>query len=313
MEGGLGGPPLEPGLGLSLARESQEKRVFSDQMDPGLGLSIARQAELVFSDTAISRDAFLLKHIRRNREGFVSLKLLISAYKPIKRLTLDWRQVAAAVKQHSSLLEVNPEGTKVRRIAELPAPAEEAPCCNSRTVVATTFPVSSPSIRDVVNVFSVCGDIIQVRVLRPGNPTSGGVRKYLAAHPHLQQKVCAFVEFERVESAERAVRELPVNPGGLQVWEYVEPGDRPERKKNNRRGKSSTAAPPPPHPTHPGVIGDRGRLLRSKEEEVDDEDDAWSIDEGIHVEDFPGEELGRLVDNSEWTDLVNKTVDFVFD
>ena len=145
------------------------------------------------------------------------MKLLISAYKPIKRLTLDWRQVAFAVEQHSSLLEVNPEGTKVRRIAELPPPTEEAPCCNSRTVVATTFPVSSPSIRDVVNVFSVCGDIIQVRVLRPGNPTSGGVRKYLAAHPHLQQKVCAFVEFERVESAERAVRELPVSSGGLQV------------------------------------------------------------------------------------------------
>ena len=70
--------------------------------------------------------------------------------------------------------------------------------------------------------------------------------------------------------------------------------------------------------THPGVIGDRGRLLRSKGEEVDDEDDAWSIDEGIHVEDFPGEDLGRPVtdnpvDNSEWTDLVNKTVDFLFD
>ena len=67
MEGGLGGPPLEPVLGLSLARESQ----FSDKMDPGIGLSIARQAELVFSDAAISRDAFLLKHIRRNRCGHI--------------------------------------------------------------------------------------------------------------------------------------------------------------------------------------------------------------------------------------------------
>ena len=105
-----------------------------------------------------------------------------------------------------------------------------------------------------------------------------------------------------------------------QVWEYVEPGDGGrERKKSNRRGRNTgsiTAAPP----AHPGVIGDRARLLRSKEEEVEDEDDAWSIDEGIHVEDFPGEELSvRLVtgessvDNSEWTDLVNKTVDFVFD
>ena len=70
--------------------------------------------------------------------------------------------------------------------------------------------------------------------------------------------------------------------------------------------------------THPGVIDDRGRLLRSKGEEVNVEDDAWSIDEGIHVEDFPGEDLGRPVtdnpvDNSEWTDLVNKTVDFLFD
>ena len=72
---------------------------------------------------------------------------------------------------------------------------------------------------------------------------------------------------------------------------------------------------PPPQP-HLDVIRDRGGLVRSSKEEVDDEDDAWSIDEGIHVEDFPGEELGRpnnLVDNSEWTDLVNKTVDFVFD
>ena len=248
------------------------------------------------------------------------MKLLISAYKPIKRLTLDWRQVASAVRHHSSLLEVNPEGTKVRRLAELPPPTEEAPCCNSRTVVATTFPVSSPSIRDVVNVFSVCGDIIQVRVLRPGNPTSGGVRKYLAAHPHLQQKVCAFVEFEKAESAQRAVRELPASPGGLQVnhisylqmlfiqvWEFVEPSEAREKKKA-RRGKNTLTAAT----THPGVIGDRGRLLRSKGEEVDDEDDAWSIDEGIHVEDFPGEDLGRPVtdnpvDNSEWTDLVNKT------
>ena len=100
-----------------------------------------------------------------------------------------------------------------------------------------------------------------------------------------------------------------------QVWEYVEPGESRERKKA-RRGKTiSTTAP---SPAHPGVIGDRGRVVRSKEEEVDDEDDAWSIDEGIHVEDFPCEELGRpvtdnSVDNSEWTDLVNKTVDFVFD
>ena len=101
-----------------------------------------------------------------------------------------------------------------------------------------------------------------------------------------------------------------------QVWEYLEPGEGREKKKGRRYGKSSsTSVAPAPQPDL-GVIGDRVRLVRSSKEEVDDEDDAWSIDEGIHVEDFPGEELGRpnnLVDNSEWTDLVNKTLDFVFD
>lgn len=101
--------------------------------------------------------------ISHGREGYVSLKLLISAYKPVKRLTCDWRQVAEAVRRHSDLLTVNLEGTKVRRVAALPEVLEPAPCSNSRTVVATCFPQPSPSIRDVVNIFSVCGEIIQVR------------------------------------------------------------------------------------------------------------------------------------------------------
>jgi len=99
----------------------------------------------------------------------------------------------------------------------------------------------------------------------------------------------------------------------------LEPGEGREKKKGRRNGKSnsSSVAPPPAQPDL-GVIGDRVRLVRNSKEEVDDEDDAWSIDEGIHVEDFPCEEMGmsrpnNLVDNSEWTDLVNKTVDFVFD
>ena len=56
-------------------------------------MQIARQTELCFSDANITKDTFLLKHVKRNKEGFVSLKLLISAYKPLKRLTQDWRQV----------------------------------------------------------------------------------------------------------------------------------------------------------------------------------------------------------------------------
>ena len=62
-----GGPSLDSGPGLNLARIQEKVVSLDNRMDSSLGLSIARQAELVFSDTAIARDDFLLKHIRRNR------------------------------------------------------------------------------------------------------------------------------------------------------------------------------------------------------------------------------------------------------
>jgi len=185
-----------------------------------LSMEIARQTELCFSDANITKDTFLLKHVKRNKEGFVSLKLLISAYKPLKRLTQDWRQVAYAVKRCSSLLEVNTEETKVRRLTKVPAYDPASP---SRTVVATNFPMRSPTIRDVVSLFSACGEIVQVRILRPGNPTSGCVKRYLSHHPEMEGRVCAFVEFESCEVA-RSARERLEEEGGLEVREYTETG-----------------------------------------------------------------------------------------
>ena len=48
--------------------------------------------EFYFSDANITKDKFLLKHVKRNKEGFVSLNL-ISSFKRVKHLTKDWRQV----------------------------------------------------------------------------------------------------------------------------------------------------------------------------------------------------------------------------
>ena len=47
---------------------------------------IVDQVEFYFSDENILKDAFLLKHVRRNKQGFVSLKL-ITSFKRIKSLT----------------------------------------------------------------------------------------------------------------------------------------------------------------------------------------------------------------------------------
>jgi len=54
--------------------------------------NIAEQVEFYFSDANITKDKFLLKHVKRNKEGFVSLKL-VASFKRVKHLTKDWRQV----------------------------------------------------------------------------------------------------------------------------------------------------------------------------------------------------------------------------
>merc|ERR1712088_900234 len=166
--------------------------------------SIVQQVEFYFSDANITKDKFLLKHVKRNKEGFVSLKL-ISSFKRVKNLTKDWRQVAEAIERKSNRLEVNDLKTKVRRLDALPEYDETTP---SRTVVALNLPLERPTIEAVGGIFSACGDIVLVRILRPGNPIPADIKPFANKHPEMTAKVCALVEFERTEFALKAVREL---------------------------------------------------------------------------------------------------------
>ena len=108
---------------------------------------IVQQVEFYFSDANITKDKFLLKHVKRNKEGFVSLKL-ISSFKRVKHLTKDWRQVAVAIEKKSKKLEVNDLKTKVRRLDALPEYDETTP---SRTVVALNLPIGKKSFKNSLN------------------------------------------------------------------------------------------------------------------------------------------------------------------
>jgi len=181
----------------------KEETPFSEP-DDDLCEKITQQVEFYFSDANITKDKFLLKHVKRNKEGFVSLKL-ISSFKRVKHLTKDWRQVAFAIKKCSDKLEVNDLETKVRRLEELPPYDETTP---SRTVVVLNLPMDRPTIEGVAEIFAACGDIVLVRILRPGNPIPADIKPYVAKHPEMTTKVCALVEYERTEYAQKAIREL---------------------------------------------------------------------------------------------------------
>ena len=82
--------------------------------DEDLCGKITNLVEFYFSDENITKDEFLLKLVKNNEEGFVKIEI-ISNFKAVKQLTKDWRQVAFALRKCSKKLEINNQGTKVRR------------------------------------------------------------------------------------------------------------------------------------------------------------------------------------------------------
>ena len=174
----------------------------------------------------------------------MSLKL-ISSFKRVKNLTKDWRQVAEAIERKSNRLEVNDLKTKVRRLDALPEYDETTP---SRTVVALNLPLERPTIEAVGGIFSACGDIVLVRILRPGNPIPADIKPFANKHPEMTAKVCALVEFERTEFALKAVRELndmaPKEEPKSESSEEGENKDEDKAPKANMVVMELTAPPP---------------------------------------------------------------------
>ncbi|XP_046426332.1 la-related protein 6 [Neodiprion fabricii] len=201
---------------------------FSPPSDD-LADKICAQVEFYFSDENIVKDAFLLKHVKRNKEGFVSLKL-ISSFKRVKHLSRDWRVVGAALAR-SKKLEVNELGTKLRRLDPLPVYDQTTP---SRTILAARLPVDKLSVESVAEIFGSCGEIALIRVLRPGHPAPAEVRQAISKRQELAtSEECALVEFTDSASARTAQQ---MSLGDMRVYELQQSA---EKKRKQQPGKKN--------------------------------------------------------------------------
>lgn len=154
-------------------------------------------------------------------------------------MTKDRRQVGYAVEKMSKRLEVNDQKTKVRRMDSLPEHDETA---LSRTVLVLNLPMERPTIESVAEIFSICGDVALIRILRPGNPLPADVRPFASKNPDLTSKVCALIEFERTEYALRARKLLNSEEDDqLKVMELVAPVPSKAAKKAEERKKFAAA------------------------------------------------------------------------
>ncbi|XP_072790166.1 la-related protein 6 isoform X2 [Taeniopygia guttata] len=173
------------------------------------------QIEYYFSDENLEKDAFLLKHVRRNKMGYVSVKLLTS-FKKVKHLTRDWRTTAYALK-YSNTLELNDDNKKVRRNTPVPLfPSENVP---TRMLLVYDIHMISELqalkkeengcmqeriMEHLLKAFVNFGVISSVRILKPGRDLPPDIRRVSSRYTQLGTQECAIIEFEEVEAAVRA-------------------------------------------------------------------------------------------------------------
>ncbi|XP_029949377.1 la-related protein 6a [Salarias fasciatus] len=217
--------------------------------DPELIQKLVTQIEYYLSDENLEHDAFLLKHVRRNKLGFVSIKLLTS-FKKVKHLTRDWRTTAYALK-HSKILELNDEGRKVRRKSAVPVFASES--LPSRMLLLSDlqrWPELAALTKDngkgeggatqqeqlmklLLKAFGTYGAIASVRVLKPGKDLPADLKRLSGRYSQLGTEECAIVEFEEVEAAVKANDAVGSEDGGASSLglKVVLIGTKPPKKK----------------------------------------------------------------------------------
>ncbi|XP_028830297.1 la-related protein 6-like [Denticeps clupeoides] len=210
------------------------------ELDHGLVQKMVTQIEHYLSDENLAKDAFLLKHVRRNKMGYVNIKLLTS-FKKMKHLTKDWRVTAYALR-HSTKLQINEEGNKVRRLD--PVPESVIAQVPSRVLLVWNIPeennqVPTPQCHSMmemaISLLQAFGTISTVKVNRPGKELPADVQRLSYRYPELSFQESVLVEFEDLEAAGRAYHDLSELAGPVRVAMV----GKSSKKKSSRRELSA--------------------------------------------------------------------------
>lgn len=185
-----------------------------------LSAQILKQVEFYFSNSNMPRDKFLLEHTGKN-EGWAEIAILASFAK-MKKLTTDLAVVAAALRESKELLEVNEEGTKVKRKTPVPESVDNI----KNAIYAKGFPTDfeiekineflTPSLQETEK-------ILATRMRRFEDRTFKG---------------SVFIEFDSAATAERVSKlELKVGEEALVIrmkGEYL--NEKKEQRNAKKKG-----------------------------------------------------------------------------
>ena len=160
----------------SLFHEPNCERVSEDKL-----LQLVKEtAEEVLSDENLTQDSYLLRQMKRNKDGYVSIKLLGSS-KKIRKITRSHNLLLLALKS-SEKLEVNHSNSKVKRTSPPSILSEPTKLVTSLLLID---PKNVTGIEDITGKFKTYGKMSQIRIIWPGRPLPPYLKVYTNAVPQL--------------------------------------------------------------------------------------------------------------------------------
>ncbi|KAL6504142.1 hypothetical protein OROGR_026065 [Orobanche gracilis] len=203
---------------------------------PDAHQKIINQVEFYFSDINLATTDQLFGLMSKDPEGYANnLPLsVLASFKKIETAIIDLPQLAGVLWSSNKLL-VSEDGTKVKR--KHPLSISDMEELQSRIVIAENLP-KDHSHQNLMNVFSSVGSVKSIRTCPPQN--QNGVSSFTFKPGkgdglHISGKFHAFVEYESVELAEKAVSELKDE----QLEEYIVKSTHPRTKIVGHEGQTS--------------------------------------------------------------------------
>uniref|UniRef100_A0A5B6ZFZ1 Putative la-related protein 6B n=1 Tax=Davidia involucrata TaxID=16924 RepID=A0A5B6ZFZ1_DAVIN len=167
---------------------------------------ILNQVEYYFSDVNLATTDHLMRFINKDSEGYVPISV-VASFKKIKALISSNSQLATILRNSAKLM-VSEDGKKVRR--QHPLTQSDMEELQSRIVVAENLP-EDHCHQNLMKIFSAIGSVKTIRTCQP-QASNGGAslasRLAKADSTLYSNKLHAFVEYESIELAEKAVAEL---------------------------------------------------------------------------------------------------------
>ncbi|CAK7325006.1 unnamed protein product [Dovyalis caffra] len=167
---------------------------------------LLNQVEYYFSDLNLATTDHLMRFITKDPEGYVPISV-VSSFKKVKA-AINSNSQLATILRNSTKLVVSEDGKKVRR--QHPLTESDVEELQSRIVVAENLP-EDHCHQNLMKIFSAVGSVKTIRTCPPqisGGSASSASRSAKADGMHFSNKLHAFVEYETVEIAEKAVAEL---------------------------------------------------------------------------------------------------------